>query len=56
MCEAVGHPVLRLRRVRIGPIGDAALKPGAWRDLTPREVTALRRAAGAERQGPGPGD
>jgi pseudouridine synthase len=45
MCEAVGHPVERLRRVRYGPLSDDALPPGRWRDLTPREVEALRAAA-----------
>lgn len=45
MLDAVGHPVVRLRRVRIGPISDARLKPGHFRDLTPREIAALRRAA-----------
>lgn len=44
MCEAVGHPVSRLERVAIGPIADRALKPGQWRDLTTREVQALRDA------------
>ncbi len=44
MCEAVGHPVVRLRRVRIGPIQDDALRPGRYRDLAPGEVAALRRA------------
>ncbi len=43
MCEAVGHPVVRLRRVRIGPIRDPSLEPGAWRELTPREIAALKR-------------
>jgi 23S rRNA pseudouridine2605 synthase len=41
MCEAVGHPVLRLVRVRIGPLRDATLEPGTWRELTPDEVRAL---------------
>jgi 23S rRNA pseudouridine2605 synthase len=44
MCEAVGHPVQRLKRTRIGPIGDRKLPVGAWRDLTPQEVAALRKA------------
>ena len=44
MCESVGHPVVRLRRVAIGPIRDRTLRPGEFRDLTPREVAALRRA------------
>jgi 23S rRNA pseudouridine2605 synthase len=44
MCEAVGHPVVRLVRTRIGPIVDRSLKPGAWRALTTTEVRALERA------------
>jgi 23S rRNA pseudouridine2605 synthase len=49
MCEAVGHPVLRLVRTRIGPLTDTSLKPGEWRSLTPDEVAALARAAAGER-------
>jgi 23S rRNA pseudouridine2605 synthase len=45
MCEAVGHPVRRLVRTRIGPITDRRLAPGAWRPLWPREVHALYAAA-----------
>lgn len=45
MCEAIGHPVVRLRRVRIGPITAARLKPGEFRELTPGEVAALKRTA-----------
>src|SRR5262249_40522915 len=44
MCEAVGHPVQRLKRTRIGPISDRRLKPGEWRDLMPEEVEKLRKA------------
>ena len=47
MCESVGHPVVRLRRVRIGAIRDQGLRPGQFRDLTPAEVRALRRAVDA---------
>ena len=45
MCEAVGHPVNRLVRVRIGPLADRRLRPGARRALTVDEVRALERAA-----------
>jgi pseudouridine synthase len=38
MLEAVGHPVLRLIRVRIGQVGLGNLKPGQYRHLTPEEV------------------
>ena len=45
MCEAIGHPVVRLRRVRIGPIRDDQLMAGQYRDLTAREVESLRGLA-----------
>jgi 23S rRNA pseudouridine2605 synthase len=41
MCEAVGHPVTRLVRTRIGPLADRRLGPGEWRALTADEVRAL---------------
>ncbi len=37
----VGHKVLHLRRVRIGPITDRGLKPGRWRELESAEVRLL---------------
>ncbi len=48
MCEAIGHPVLRLRRVRVGPLKLGDLRPGEWRRLTKGEVAALRTAAAAQ--------
>jgi len=45
MCEAVGHPVRRLVRTRIGPLTDPKLAPGAYRPLTPAEVRSLYAAA-----------
>jgi 23S rRNA pseudouridine2605 synthase len=42
--DAVGHPVRRLVRERLGPITLGDLAPGAWRELTAREVNALRRS------------
>jgi len=45
MCEAVGHPVRRLVRTRIGPVRDTQLAPGRWRHLGPDEVRALAAAA-----------
>jgi 23S rRNA pseudouridine2605 synthase len=45
MCEAVGHPVVRLVRTRIGPLTDRRLAPGEWRPLEPAEVRGLERAA-----------
>lgn len=44
MCEAVGHPVVRLARTRIGPLADHKLAPGQWRELTNDELLDLQRA------------
>ena len=43
MLEAVGHRVKRLHRSRFGPLTLEGLEPGAWRELEPSEVEALRR-------------
>jgi 23S rRNA pseudouridine2605 synthase len=44
MCEAVGHPVRRLVRTRIGSLTDRRLAPGEWRTLTQAEVRGLYEA------------
>lgn len=46
MCDAVGHPVRRIIRVRMGPLRLGDLPIGQYRPLTVQERTALRRAAG----------
>ncbi len=48
MCSAVGCPVVRLVRTRIGPLSDRSLQPGQWRRLTAQEVVMLRAAAGSK--------
>lgn len=45
MCAAIGHPVVRLVRLRIGPITDSSLTAGSWRELTNEEVRSLYQAA-----------
>jgi 23S rRNA pseudouridine2605 synthase len=50
MCDAVGTPVVRLVRTRIGPLMDRKLGPGEWRPLTQDEVRALERATVARRR------
>ncbi len=45
MCEAIGHPVVRLVRTRIGPLADPSLSPGAYRPLSFDEVRGLAAAA-----------
>jgi 23S rRNA pseudouridine2605 synthase len=47
MCDAVGHRVTRLVRVRIGPLADRALRPGTWRELTVDEWRSLTEAVAA---------
>ena len=43
MFQSIGHPVEKLRRVRIGSLEDEKLKPGAWRFLTEDEVNQFKR-------------
>jgi len=45
MCARVGHPVRSLQRVRYGSLSLRGLPLGAWRDLRPEEVAALRASA-----------
>jgi 23S rRNA pseudouridine2605 synthase len=42
MARLVGHPVIELRRTRIGPIHLGRLEEGEWRHLHPNEVTSIR--------------
>lgn len=51
MCAAVGHPVRRLIRVRIGLLKLGTLKSGKWRYLTEREVKVLMRHTASPRKG-----
>lgn len=51
MCDAIGHPVHRLVRTRLGTLQDPALAPGAWRRLDPEEIRSLHGAT-ARRPGP----
>jgi pseudouridine synthase len=46
ICQAVGHPVIRLRRVSVGGIDAHGLPSGRWRRLTDVELTELYQAAG----------
>jgi 23S rRNA pseudouridine2605 synthase len=52
MCEAVGHPVMKLVRVALGPLSLGQLQRGQWRPLLPKELAALetlRAKTGPER-------
>lgn len=48
MFDAIGHSVIKLRRVRIGSLTDDKLKPGEWRLLAPQEVSQLLKGKSAE--------
>ena len=52
MCEAIGHPVVTLKRTRIGAITARGLKPGAIRDLSRDEIKRLLAPPRAERRPP----
>src|SRR5205823_6798814 len=43
MFQTIGHPVEKLRRVRIASLDDQKLPPGTWRFLTQEEVNQFRR-------------
>ncbi|MFC2359807.1 MAG: pseudouridine synthase, partial [Actinomyces dentalis] len=46
MLDAVGHPVTRLVRTRLGPLGIGGLGPGRMRRLSGEEIAALQREVG----------
>jgi 23S rRNA pseudouridine2605 synthase len=47
MCEAVGHPVVRLVRTRFGSVELGRLPAGKWRELDADERESLAEATGA---------
>lgn len=42
MFDSIGHSVIKLRRVRIGPVISQGILIGQWRHLTPAEVRGLK--------------
>jgi 23S rRNA pseudouridine2605 synthase len=49
MCEAIGHRVSRLERIRFGSLSLGALQPGSYRELTAEELRWLSAARAARR-------
>ena len=45
MFDAVGHSVVKLKRIAIGPVSDRSLPVGASRPLTAEEILQLRNPA-----------
>ncbi len=50
MMDAVGHPVSKLRRIRLGGVSLGKLPVGEVRPLTEAEVARLKRAAATEKK------
>ena len=44
MCDAVGHPVSALERIRFGPLVLGRLAPGTSRRLSADEIASLQAA------------
>jgi 23S rRNA pseudouridine2605 synthase len=42
MCEAAGHPVIMLKRIKLGCLALNGLKSGQWRFLTKHEIKKLK--------------
>lgn len=52
LANMLGHPVMKLVRVQIGPIQLGSLKKGEWRHLRPAEVAQLQESLAAHKPKP----
>ncbi len=52
LMEAMGHPVVKLKRVGFGPLKLHPMKPGDVRELEPRELKDLWRSTGVANPAP----
>src|ERR1044071_4964967 len=50
MFDLVNHSVIKLRRVRIGPVTSEGILIGQWRHLTPAEVKRLKSAPQSQKR------
>ncbi len=41
--KMIGHPVMRLKRIQIGPLSAPELRPGQFRPLYPKEIKLLKK-------------
>ena len=53
MFDSIGHSVIKLRRVQIGPVSDDTLPTGAYRFLSPQEISRLMKGGRAPSKGKG---
>ena len=42
MCDAIGHPVIALKRISVGNITLGNMEKGSWRNLTEEEIKYLK--------------
>lgn len=54
LLAAVGLPVVRLVRLRVGPVHLGRLRPGELRDLSPKEIIGLSKAGSLKDRGSTP--
>ncbi len=47
MCEYIGHPVMRLKRIKFGNLRIDDLKPGQYRHLSGDELKTLKERSGS---------
>ena len=47
MCDVIAHPIVRLKRIRIGSVGIGDLRAGDIRDLSPAEIRKLMASSTA---------
>ncbi len=53
MFDLIGHSVIKLRRVRVGPVTSEGILVGQWRHLTPAEVKRLKGEGGGAKSAKG---
>jgi pseudouridine synthase len=51
MCEHIGHPAIRLKRIKFGDLRIDELKPGQYRNLTGDELRMLKEKVGLGKPG-----
>jgi pseudouridine synthase len=50
MCEHIGHPVIALKRISVGPLTAYGLKTGQYRRLSASELKQIKKLAGLGRK------
>ncbi|MDD4146547.1 MAG: pseudouridine synthase [Clostridia bacterium] len=48
MCEKIGHSIISLKRIKLGPLALGNLQTGQYRELKQKEIQALKKACALE--------